>query len=132
MRARARAVWEGRRVVLARGDSPIWSRRIQPSSEVLPRADGLPVALQPRQQTNRTQPAMTAAVALPTCATDSDSLLRLAAYLSLPFGAQALWWEGLGGCAPVGYKSTRVCGMASSDSGGGGASSHPSPLRPSW
>ena len=36
------------------------------------------------------------------CAGYSDSLARFAAYASVLWGAQALWWEGVGSCAPVG------------------------------
>ena len=58
--------------------------------------------------------AATPAISLPLCSGDSDALLRFAAYASLtslfsssdnpsaaaPVGA--LWWDGLGDCAPVG------------------------------
>ena len=50
----------------------------------------------------------TVAISVPVCATDSDSLLRLAAFASLPvaFASQringALWWEGVGECARIG------------------------------
>ena len=45
---------------------------------------------------------MTPAVSLDACATKSDSLLRFAAYMSVLLGSQALWWEGMEKCAPVG------------------------------
>ena len=45
---------------------------------------------------------MTMAVTLDACAVESDSLVRFAAYASVVWGAQALWWEGVGRCAPVG------------------------------
>ena len=47
--------------------------------------------------------AMSMAVSLDACRLPaSDSQLRFAAYASLLWGAQALWWEGVGSCAPVG------------------------------
>ena len=42
------------------------------------------------------------AVALNPCNTDSDSMLRFTAYMSVVYGAQALWWEGISTCAPIG------------------------------
>lgn len=46
--------------------------------------------------------AMTMAVTLDACTLESDSLARFAAYSAVLWGAQALWWEGVGACAPVG------------------------------
>ena len=46
--------------------------------------------------------AMTMAVTLSACDTTSDSFTRFAAYASVIWGAQALWWEGVGACAPIG------------------------------
>ena len=47
--------------------------------------------------------AMSMAVSLDACRLpESDSQLRFAAYSSLLWGAQALWWEGVGSCAPAG------------------------------
>lgn len=46
--------------------------------------------------------AMTMAVGLDACRLPaSDSMLRFAAYASVLWGAQALWWEGIGACAPL-------------------------------
>ena len=45
---------------------------------------------------------MTMAVAVNPCGTDSDSMLRFTVYMSVVYGAQALWWEGVGACAPIG------------------------------
>lgn len=45
---------------------------------------------------------MTPAVSIDPCGTDSDSMMRFAAYTSVLLGGQALWWEGMGRCAPVG------------------------------
>ena len=50
---------------------------------------------------NRSVPT-TMSVALSPCDTDSDSMLRFTAYMSVVYGAQALWWEGVGACAPIG------------------------------
>ena len=45
---------------------------------------------------------MTMAVGLDACRLPaSDSMLRFAAYASVLWGAQALWWEGIGACAPL-------------------------------
>lgn len=58
--------------------------------------------------------AMTAAVALSACDTDSDSILRFAAYSSLVVGAQALWWDGMDRCAPVGSPKFALIGAINS------------------
>lgn len=44
----------------------------------------------------------TMAVTINACAYEAESLNRAAAYWSVVFGAQALWWEGVGSCAVVG------------------------------
>lgn len=49
-----------------------------------------------------TSNAMSMAVSLDACSTSSDSLTRFSAYASLLWGAQAVWWEGVGKCAPIG------------------------------
>jgi hypothetical protein len=46
--------------------------------------------------------SITPAVSIDPCGTDSDSMMRFAAYTSVLLGGQALWWEGMGRCAPVG------------------------------
>ena len=45
----------------------------------------------------------TMAVTIDACAYDSESLNRAAAYWSVIFGSQMLWWEGVGKCAAVGW-----------------------------
>ena len=45
--------------------------------------------------------AMTPVVQLDPCM-GSDSLLRFSAFGAVLLGAQGLWWEGMGRCAPVG------------------------------
>lgn len=46
--------------------------------------------------------ACSMAVTINACAYESESLNRAAAYWSVIFGSQALWWEGVGRCAAVG------------------------------
>jgi hypothetical protein len=46
--------------------------------------------------------AASMAVTLDACAHDSESINRAGAYWSAIFGAQAIWYEGVGKCAPVG------------------------------
>ena len=55
-----------------------------------------------REATAPTTTPMTSAITIHPCTADSDSLLRFGAYMALPFGVQALWYEGVGQCARVG------------------------------
>ncbi len=50
---------------------------------------------------NRSMPA-SMAVTIDACGYESESLNRAAAYWSVIFGAQAVWWDGIGECAQVG------------------------------
>jgi len=54
--------------------------------------------------------AMTMAVTLDACALASDSLVRFGAYASVVWGAQAIWWEGVGACAPIGSDAFMLIG----------------------
>jgi len=54
--------------------------------------------------------SMTMAVTLDACALESDSLARFAAYSSVIWGAQALWWEGVSACAPLGSDDFALIG----------------------
>ena len=52
---------------------------------------------------------MTPAVQLDACI-KSDSLLRFGAYASVLLGAQALWWENMPTCAPIGSPAFEMVG----------------------
>ena len=57
------------------------------------------------QKATRNESApLTMAVTLDACMSSpaSDSLLRFGAVASVLYGAQALWWDGVGHCAPIG------------------------------
>lgn len=54
---------------------------------------------------------MTASIMLGACDTNSDSLLRFAAYSSLVVaGSQSLWWEDMDACAQVGSAKFALIG----------------------
>ena len=58
-----------------------------------------------------TSNAMTMAVSLDACRLKADAArLRFSAYASVIFGAQAIWWEGMGECAPVGSAEFALIG----------------------
>ena len=52
----------------------------------------------------------TPGTAIDACSTDSGSLLRFVAYSSVLLGSQALWWEGMGACAPTGSPKFKLIG----------------------
>lgn len=54
------------------------------------------------EATSNSSNSMTMAVTLDACSLESDSLVRFAAYASVIWGAQSIWWEGVGACAPIG------------------------------
>ena len=46
--------------------------------------------------------SMAFVAALDACVSDSDSMLRFAAFTALAYGARGLFWRGAGACAPIG------------------------------
>jgi len=79
------------------------------ASAVLTRLDTLAHAA--RNSSN----AMTPAVSLDTCdLAASDSRLRFAAYASVIWGAQALVWQSLPSCAPIGSDAFALVGSVNS------------------
>lgn len=55
-----------------------------------------------------TSAKMTPGVSIPLCELPSDSMIRFGAYVAPLLGAQAIWWEGVGACAPVGSPRFRL------------------------
>ena len=58
---------------------------------------------------NRTLP-LSMAVSLDACGTNAESLLRFSAYTSILLGAQMVYWDGMGPCAPVGSPKFELIG----------------------
>ena len=57
---------------------------------------------------------VSAGASVDACCSESDSVLRFTAYSALVFGTQALWWENMATCAPIGSAKFALIGAINS------------------
>lgn len=81
-----------------------WARAV--AAEYAPMRDMLGAAYEPKPDTWPVQwvskAPMGFVAALDACASESDSMLRWAAFSALAYGARGLYWRGAAACAPAG------------------------------